>query len=200
MGQGEKRKIKNKQLPAATDEKSIANMPENSARLPPKLSNVEGKHNAISLNENDLDKLFKAIGTHDLELASHFFRQLNNISIFTDQSHVDRLNTALALLHGIKPHDALEALLAVQMIGVHNLAMDFMARSILKEQTFEGCDANVNWAMKLLRTFTAQIEALNRYRSQGQQKVVVEHVHVNQGGQAIVGTIEGGGGKHGKCG
>ena len=37
------------------------------------------------------------------------------------------------------------------------------------------------------------VEALNRYRGKGQQHVRVEHVHVNQGGQAIVGAVQGGG-------
>jgi hypothetical protein len=40
-----------------------------------------------------------------------------------------------------------------------------------------------------VRTFTAQLEALQRYRGKGQQKVTVEHVNVNAGGQAIVGTV-----------
>jgi hypothetical protein len=52
----------------------------------------------------------------------------------------------------------------------------------------DGCSAG-NLAIKLLRTFTMQVEALHRYRGKGQQKVTVEHVHVNAGGQAIVGTV-----------
>ena len=50
-------------------------------------------------------------------------------------------------------------------------------------------NSNGNLAIKLLRTFTMQIEALQRYRGKGQQKVTVEHVHVNAGGQAIVGAV-----------
>jgi hypothetical protein len=38
-----------------------------------------------------------------------------------------------------------------------------------------------------------QVEALQRYRGKGQQKVTVEHVHVHSGGQAIVGALQGGG-------
>jgi hypothetical protein len=38
-----------------------------------------------------------------------------------------------------------------------------------------------------------QVEALNRHRGKGQQKVTVEHVHVHKGGQAIVGAVQGGG-------
>jgi hypothetical protein len=42
-----------------------------------------------------------------------------------------------------------------------------------------------------MRTYTAQMEALSRYRGKtSEQKVTVEHVHVHQGGQAIVGHVE----------
>jgi hypothetical protein len=34
------------------------------------------------------------------------------------------------------------------------------------------------------------LDALNRHRGKGQQKVTVEHVHVHAGGQAVVGTVE----------
>ncbi len=58
----------------------------------------------------------------------------------------------------------------------------------------------MNHATKMLRTFTAQMEALKRYRTGGQQKVTVEHVHVNQGGQAIVGVVNRGEGNSEKRG
>ena len=44
-------------------------------------------------------------------------------------------------------------------------------------------------ANKLTRTYAAQMEALNRYRGKGQQKMTVEHVHINSGGQAIIGNV-----------
>jgi hypothetical protein len=34
------------------------------------------------------------------------------------------------------------------------------------------------------------VEALNRHRGKGQQKVTVEHVHIHSGGQAVVGVVE----------
>ena len=46
-----------------------------------------------------------------------------------------------------------------------------------------------NLAVKLLRTYTMQIEALQRHRGKGEQKMTVEHVHVHAGGQAIVGEV-----------
>ncbi len=41
----------------------------------------------------------------------------------------------------------------------------------------------------LTRTFTTQVEALKRYRTGGEQRVTVQHVNVNEGGQAIVGNL-----------
>ena len=43
---------------------------------------------------------------------------------------------------------------------------------------------------KLARTFAAQMEALRKYRTGGEQNVTVKHVTVNEGGQAIVGNVE----------
>ena len=65
------------------------------------------------------------------------------------------------------------------------------------EQYFDARVNYMNLANKFMRTFTSQIEALNKHRGKGQQKVIVEHVHVNAGGQAIVGNVTktGGGGK-----
>jgi hypothetical protein len=42
---------------------------------------------------------------------------------------------------------------------------------------------------KLLQTYTRQMEVLDKHRGKGQQKITVEHVTVEAGGQAIVGNI-----------
>ena len=47
----------------------------------------------------------------------------------------------------------------------------------------------LNWSHKLMRTYTTQMEALRKYRNGGEQKVIVQHVHVNDDGQAVVGEI-----------
>jgi hypothetical protein len=40
-----------------------------------------------------------------------------------------------------------------------------------------------------METFAAQMSALKEYRSKGEQKMTVQHVHVAEGGQAIVGNV-----------
>jgi hypothetical protein len=40
-----------------------------------------------------------------------------------------------------------------------------------------------------LRAYTTQVESLRRLRNGGSQFVRVEHVHVNEGGQAVIGAV-----------
>jgi hypothetical protein len=102
-------------------------------------------------------------------------------------------SAAIAGLIGIEPRDELEGMLAAQLIACHSASMESYRRAMHGEQTFEGRKENLNQANKLSRTYTTLLEALNRHRGKGQQKVTVEHVHVHEGGQAIVGNVEGGG-------
>jgi hypothetical protein len=106
---------------------------------------------------------------------------------------VDRQYLAtVAALAGIAPRDELEGMMAAQLIAAHNAAMECYRRAMLGEQSFEGRRENLSQASKLSRTWATLLEALNRHRGKGQQRVVVEHVHVHAGGQAVVGTVEAG--------
>ena len=73
-----------------------------------------------------------------------------------------------------------------------------MAGQLAGAETIPQQDSAERALNKLARTFTTQVEALKRYRTGGQQKVTVEHVTVNEGGQAIVGNVETGGRGNGK--
>jgi hypothetical protein len=85
------------------------------------------------------------------------------------------LNAALAAVTGIAPRDEAEAMLAAQMVGIHWLAMDLLR----KANDHARLNDAGNMAVKLLRTFAVHLEALKRYRSTGEQRVVVQHQHVN---------------------
>ncbi len=57
-------------------------------------------------------------------------------------------------------------------------------------------DRNVTRAVRLMRVFTEQVETMAKLKGKSsQQQVIVEHVTVAAGGQAIVGTVIGGGGE-----
>ena len=111
----------------------------------------------------------------------------------SDAAERDRqLGATAAALVGIGPRDELEGMMAAQLIASHNAAMECYRRAMLGEQTFEGRRENLSQAGKLSRTWASLLEALNRHRGKGQQKVTVEHVHVHAGGQAVVGAVEAG--------
>ena len=101
---------------------------------------------------------------------------------------------AIDALIGIGPRDELEGMLAAQLLACHNASMECYRRAMLGEQTFEGRRENLSQAGKLSRTYATLLEALNRHRGKGQQRVTVEHVHVHEGGQAIVGNVAAPGG------
>src|SRR6266516_1710296 len=44
-------------------------------------------------------------------------------------------------------------------------------------------------AARLMRTYVAQVEAFRHLRQGGSQFMRVEHVHVNEGGQALIGNV-----------
>jgi hypothetical protein len=103
-------------------------------------------------------------------------------------------NFLLSVVRGVQPRDELEAMLAVQMGAIHQATM-MMARRLNHVDNIAQQDAAERALNKLARTYATQMEALKRYRTSGQQKVTVEHVTVNQGGQAIVGAVAHRGGK-----
>ncbi|WIA57634.1 hypothetical protein N6H05_07505 [Sphingobium sp. WTD-1] len=98
------------------------------------------------------------------------------------------INAALALVEAIAPQDELEGSLALQIASNHALTMEMLCRA-KSTSDVEHLQMYGNMAVKLQRTFTAQIEALAKMRGKGQQTVRVEHVTVAPGGQAIVGDV-----------
>jgi hypothetical protein len=89
-------------------------------------------------------------------------------------------------------------MLAAQMAAVHMAALR-MARQLAAAEMIPQQDAAERAFNKLARTFAAQMDTLKRYRSKGEQKVTVQHVTVNDGGQAVVGDVRAGGRGDGKA-
>jgi len=95
----------------------------------------------------------------------------------------DQPAAALAMTAAIGPEGELEAALAQQMVASHSLSIAMSART-KNATTIEQMTAFGNLATKFSRTFAQQVDALHKLRNGGAQ--VVRHVHVYQGGQAIV--------------
>ena len=92
-----------------------------------------------------------------------------------------------------EPQGAAEGMLAAQMVGTHSAALECLRRAAFPGQNDRARDTNLKHAQKLMTLYAQQMAALDKHRGRGQQKVTVEHVTVNEGGQAIVGNVQQGG-------
>jgi hypothetical protein len=164
----------------------------------PSLKVMQGKDGG---NQLDLDHPYKviaacllseALGTKDHEFLGGILTQLANVASKGQTVDAGAVNYMISMVKGVEPRDQIEAILAAQMAAVHNATMTF-ARRLNNVENIPQQDSAERAFNKLARTFTAQVEALKRYRSAGEQTVRVEHVTVNEGGQAIVGNVTTGG-------
>jgi hypothetical protein len=147
----------------------------------------------VVLWQSDLSRAF---GTTNLEFADRTLGQLLNGATDPASGVNERTcNEVLGSMSALAPRDELEAMLISQMIACQDAAMAALRRMRAAKE-IQQHDTNGNMAVKLMRTFAAQLEALKRYRSKGEQRVTVQHVHVaaDQAAVQVNGTGPGSGG------
>jgi hypothetical protein len=190
--------VENKQAPPTPEEQAAVDrfLKRREGRLPaPHLTAKSKPNQPVAIGQPtaaDILGMMLAFGTTEPGVANLLLNGLINAACEGSSAKPpseEEINRALAAVHGIGAKDEVEAMLAVQMVATHGAAVRAL-RLLKNSQTVPQQDSNGNLAVKLMRTFTAQVEALQRYRGKGQQKVTVEHVHVHSGGQAVVGVVE----------
>lgn len=133
-----------------------------------------------------------AIGTEYVNLSEFVAEQMLILAAPGDKVSPKELSFLTETVMGIAPADHVEMMLSTQMATVHLMTMNMAAKS-RRATNIQQVDVFVRQTNQLMRTFTAQVEALKKYRSTGTQNVNVKHVHVHEGGQAIVGNVTKGG-------
>lgn len=135
-----------------------------------------------------LDEIEAAFGHHSSEFQTYAVGQLLNlVGAGGDGDCTFALKSVVAMVASIAPANEAEAMLAVQMACAHHLSATLSTRC-LRADRLDTMSAYGNLATKFQRTFVAQMEALAKLRRGGEQ--VVRHVHVNEGGQALIaGTV-----------
>ena len=163
----------------------------NGMSRPPSLTLTEDNNRRLNIEiDGEFDRIYsptisKAVG---LGLIGHI------CSLGSEGKRVDEINAnfALGFVDTMKPIDAAEALLLAQMAATHQTTM-MLARRLNHVENIPQQDAAERALNKTARTFAAQMDTLKRYRSKGQQTVRVERVTVENGGQAVVGSVQQGG-------
>jgi hypothetical protein len=150
-------------------------------------------HNIQLEQESAIRDVF---GTDDDQLANsllgHCLKPLSTHEADGDNPNADERTFMLAIINDLKPNDAVERMLAVQMATTH-VATIRAGNWLSRAETIPQGQAHSTAYSKLARTFTAQVEALRKHRTGGKQTVTVQHVNVSDGGQAIVGNVQTGG-------
>lgn len=162
--------------------------------LAPRIKVSQKKNGVVNLAldhpEHSIAKvrLLEALGTRDFDFLDGLIKQLCNVGSHGRSVDEDGLNFMFAVVKGIEPRDQVEAMLAAQMAAVHNATMTF-ARRLAHVDNIQQQDSAERAFNKLARTFTSQMEALKRYRSEGQQQIVVKRVTVNTDQAVVTDTI-----------
>ena len=134
----------------------------------------------------------KLRGSHHVDfqdaLSLQVFRSLS-MDVDDEQFSKD-YGAAMRALEAFEPQNEVEAMMAGQMVSLHNMMMECIRRAMFSNQTFEGRNMNLNQANKLSRTYAVLLDAFNKHRGKGQQKITVEHVTVAEGGQAVIGNVD----------
>jgi len=175
------------------DEKAAMQVLRERWRKTPRVK-VAGTEAGIELSLDHPDQahgqslLMRAMATGEVDFFGELVSQLGRASAAGSCVNERRLNFMVAVIKGIEPKDQLETMLAAQMAAVHSLTMEFATR-LANAKDLAWRDSAERTFTRLSRTFSMQVEALKRYRSNGEQRVTVEHISVNEGGKAIVGNV-----------
>ncbi|MBA4033277.1 MAG: hypothetical protein C0480_01545 [Bradyrhizobium sp.] len=129
-----------------------------------------------------------ALGVADREAMHGILRQLVKASVSGESPDEVNLSFMISMVKSIRPRDSVEAMLVAQMVSVHVMAMR-CAHHLANADDLAQHDSAARALDRLARTFPAQIDALNRYRSQGEPAITVQNVSVGDGGKAIVGNV-----------
>ena len=130
----------------------------------------------------------ETLGVADREAMHGIVRQLVKASVSGEGPDEVTLSFMLSMVKSIRPRDSVEAMLVAQMVSVHVMAMR-CAHHLAGADDLAQHDSAARALGRLARTFPAQIEALNRYRSHGEPAITVQNVSVAGGGKAIVGNV-----------
>jgi putative tryptophan/tyrosine transport system substrate-binding protein len=136
-------------------------------------------------------RLKRALGTTSSDFVSASLIQLQSAARLPLSGISEiAVNAALAMIEAAAPRDEIEGALAVQMACTHTAAMAVLAALGGAHGTDRRVAALAAAAARLMRTYAIQVEVQRRLRHGGEQYVRVEQVHINDGGQALIGNVK----------
>jgi hypothetical protein len=125
-------------------------------------------------------------GVSDTEFLTGILCQVNGISVYS--RNATERDFLLSIIKGGNPKTQTDVLLLTQMAAIHDAVMT-SARNLGTANDPEQVERFANVTNKLARTFTAQVEALQRCRSVNEKNITVQNVSIRDSAQAILGNV-----------
>lgn len=149
-----------------------------------------------SMKRDWLARLKKALGTASPDFVAATLRQIEIASRLPYQGTSEvAVNAALATIEGAQPRNEIEAIAAIQLACAHAATMHVL-NSLRHQIGFaRQMPALASAAAQLIKATAVQMEQLRKLKGGQSQYVRVEHVHVNDGGQAVIGNVKTSGGR-----
>ena len=128
-----------------------------------------------------LSRLAEAVGTADTEIAEFTLRMLASGLGRSDDT---TLNAILAQMQEMKPRDAVERCLIIQMLLTAHKSVQALSASNLTISP-EELEKKLASALRFMRLYLQQCEALRKLRNGGNQTITINHMNVDK---AVIGA------------
>ena len=132
--------------------------------------------------------LAEALGAADRDALHGLLSQLVKASVVARKPDQGNLAFMVSTLKSIAPKDSLESMLAAQMVSIQVATMRCACRLACTDD-LQQQESLTRALTRLARTYAAQVEALNRHRSNGACAITVQNLSVQNGGKAVVGNF-----------
>jgi hypothetical protein len=129
-----------------------------------------------------------------LDLESNFANNIITkyaLTTITSKKDIDYKSVkkeAVENIEALEPKDGLQVMLSAQMNSVHALQQNMMLYANAATNS-DVAQKYVNIVTKLSNVFIQQANLIQKLKGDMERKIVIEHVHVHSGAQAVVGSV-----------
>jgi hypothetical protein len=133
-------------------------------------------------------RLGNALPINDPKVLEEVVREVLEVSGRGGPPNEAVANRLLSMIVALQPRDTADLLLCMQQVIAHWLSVKWNSR-VDSDGLLIHNEAALKMGNKLSRLFLAALDARNRHRHSGQQKIVVEHVTITNSRQTILENV-----------
>jgi hypothetical protein len=137
---------------------------------------------ALPQDSPEMRDTMKTPGAVALDASAERLRLVTQVGVDTAAMAIDAAVT-------ISASNSLEKMAAHQMALLNKVAFDYAHKAAMHPDTQTQVKL-MNVSIRAVETYQRGLLTIKRLRSSGDQRIVIERVNVEAGGQAIVGNIE----------